>query len=139
MSEPRYLVSITTGLARALYAQGRFDEAQQLTDEAQEADVPDAEAWSGALNLRAMLLARHGQFSAARRVLAEAEAHIAPAASALTQAEVLMAKAEVDRLAAAPDQAAASLRAALRIFEDLRAVQLAAQIKAALATIAIRS
>ena len=139
MSERRYLVAVTTGLAGALYAQGRFDEAQQLADEAQAADVPDADAWSGALNLRAMLLARRGQFPAARRLLAEAEALITPASSALTRAEVLRAKAEVDRLAEAPDQAAASLRAALRIYEDRRATQLAAQIRAALATIAIQA
>jgi tetratricopeptide (TPR) repeat protein len=137
MSERRYLVVVTTRLAGALYAQGRFDEAQQMADEAQAADVPDADAWSGALNLRAMLLARRGQLPAARRLLAEAEALITPTSSALTQAEVLIAEAEVDRLAGAPDQAAASLRAALRIYEDRRATQLAAQIRAALATIAV--
>jgi len=49
---------------------------------------------------------------------------------------VLVAKAEVDQLAGAPDQAAASLRAALRIYEDRRARQLAAQIRAALAGLA---
>jgi hypothetical protein len=76
--------------------------------------VPDADAWSGALNLRAMLLARRAQFPAARRLLAEAEALITPASSAVTRADVLIAKAEVDRLAGAPDHAAASLRAALR-------------------------
>jgi tetratricopeptide (TPR) repeat protein len=137
MSERRYLVTVTTGLAKALYAQGRFDEAQQMADEAQAADVPDADAWSGALNLRAMLLARRGRFPAARRLLAEAEALITPASSASTRAEVLIAKAEVDRLAGALDHAAASLRAALRIYEDRRATQLAAQIRAALATIAV--
>jgi tetratricopeptide (TPR) repeat protein len=137
MSERRYLVVVTTRLAGTLYAQGRFDEAQQMADEAQAADVPDADAWSGALNLRAMLLARRGQFPAARRLLAEAEALITPASSALTQAEVLIAEAEVDRLAGAPDQAVASLRAALRIYEDRRATQLAAQTRAALATSAV--
>jgi len=137
MSERRYLVVVTTRLAGALYAQGRFGEAQQMADEAQAADVPDADVWSGALNLRAMLLAQRGQFPAARRLLAEAEARITPASSPLTQAEMLMAEAEVDRLAEAPDQAAASLRAALRIYEDRRATQLAAQIRAALATIAV--
>jgi predicted ATPase/DNA-binding SARP family transcriptional activator len=139
MSERRYLVTVTTGLAGALYAQGRFDEAQQMADEAHAADVPDADAWSGALNLRAKLLARRGQFPAARRLLAEAEALITPASSALTRAEVLIAKAEVDRLAGAPEQVAASLHAALRIYEDRRATQLAAQVRAALATIAIQA
>jgi predicted ATPase/DNA-binding SARP family transcriptional activator len=136
MSERRYLVTVTAGLAGALYAQGRFDEAQQMADEAQAADVPDAAGWSGALNVRAMLLARRGQFAAARRLVAEAEALITPASSALTRARLLAAKAEVNRLAGARDQAAASLRAALRIYEDCRAPQLATQVRAALATIA---
>jgi len=139
MSERRYLVTVTTGLAKALYAQDRFDEAQQMADEAQAADVPDADAWSGALNLRAMLVARRGQFPVARRLLAEAEALITPASSASTRAEVLIAKAEVDRLAGALDHTAASLRAALRIYEDRRATQLAAQIRATLATIAVNA
>jgi hypothetical protein len=42
----------------------------------------------------------------------------------------------VGRLAGAPDQAAASLRAALRIYDDRRATRLAAQIRAALAAVA---
>jgi hypothetical protein len=49
---------------------------------------------------------------------------------------VLVAKAEVNRLAGAPDQAAASLRNALRIYEDRRATQLASQIKTALTGLA---
>jgi hypothetical protein len=68
--------------------------------------------------------------------VAEAEALITPASSALTRARLLAAKAEVNRLAGARDQAAASLRAALRIYEDCRAPQLATQVRAALATIA---
>jgi tetratricopeptide (TPR) repeat protein len=139
MSERRYLVTVTTGLARALYAQGRFNEAQQMADEARAAGVADAEAWSGGLNLRAMLLARCGQFPAARDLLAEAEARISPATSALTRAELLRAKAEVDLLAGAPDRATASLHAALGLYEDRLATQLAAQIRADLAAIAVRA
>jgi len=54
---------------------------------------------------------------------------------AVLQAETLMAKAEVNRLAGAPDQAGASLRAALRIYEDRQAVPLAEQARAALASL----
>jgi tetratricopeptide (TPR) repeat protein len=136
MGERRYLVDVTTMLAEALYAQGRFDEAQQMTDEAQAANVPDVDIGTGPLSLRAKLLARRGQFPAARRLMAEAEALITPATSVLIRAEVLVAKAEVNRLAGAPDQAAASLRNALRIYEDRRATQLASQIKTALTGLA---
>jgi len=51
---------------------------------------------------------------------------------------VLVAKAEVSRLAGDPVQAAASLRAALRIYQERRATALARQIEAALAGLAAR-
>jgi len=136
MGERRYSVEVAVGLAEALYAQGRFDEAQQMTDHAQAANPADADWWNRTLNLRAMLLARSRQFSAAMRLVAEAEA-LTSARSANFRAEVMVAKAEVNRLAGARDEAAASLRAALRIYEDRRATQLASQIRAALATLAI--
>jgi hypothetical protein len=54
-------------LAEALYRQGRLDEAQLMTEEAQSIavrDDPDAQArWR---TVRAKLLARRGQFPAAR-------------------------------------------------------------------------
>jgi hypothetical protein len=46
-----------------------------------------------------------------------------------------MARAEVDRLAGAPEQAQASLRAALRIYTDRHATSLAGQATAALANL----
>jgi hypothetical protein len=46
-----------------------------------------------------------------------------------------MTKAEVNRLAGARDQAAASLRAALRIAQDRHAAPLIDQAKAALASL----
>ena len=52
------------------------------------------------------------------------------------QADVLEARAEVERLAGAPGQAAASLRAALQIYEDRRATALAERTRAALASLA---
>ena len=50
--------------------------------------------------------------------------------------DVLKARAEVERLAGAPGQAAASLRAALDIYEEQRATTLAGQTRAALASLA---
>jgi hypothetical protein len=51
----------------------------------------------------------------------------------LVQADVLEAEAEVERLAGAPGRAAASLRAALQIYQDRQATRLARQATAALA------
>jgi tetratricopeptide (TPR) repeat protein len=135
MGEQGYLSSIAGLLAEALYAQGRLDEAQQMTEEAQAAATPcdiDAQAhWRAA---RAKLLARGGQFPAAQALVDEAAALVSPTSWAALQAEILMAKAEVDQLAGALDQAAASLRAALRIGQDRHAVSLIDRAKAALAS-----
>ena len=126
-----YLVDLAVLLANALYDQGRFDEAQQLIDEASADPSPDK---IGATWLtEAKLLARRGQFAAARQLLGQAVAPMSPASWPLAQAEVLESRAEVERLAGEPGRAAASLRAALRIYEDRRATTLAKRAKAALA------
>ena len=136
MGERGYLSSLAGVLAEAVYRQGRLDEAQQLTEEARAlaaGDDLDAQArWRATT---AKLLARRGQFPAARRLAAEAVALVPPTSWAVLQAETLMARAEVDRLAGAPGLAEASLREALRIYEDRRAVPLAEQAKTALASL----
>ena len=76
-----------------------------------------------------------GQFPAARRLVDEAETLVSPTSRAALQAGILMAQAEVDRLAGAPEQAKASLRAALRIYQDRHATPLADQAAAALASL----
>jgi predicted ATPase/DNA-binding SARP family transcriptional activator len=123
-------------LGEALCAQDRLDEAQQMTEEAQAAAAPDDidphAQWRAT---RAKLLARRGEFSAARRLVDEAQALIPPTSRPLPKAETLVAEAEVNRLAGAPDQAAVCLRAALRIYEDWRATSLAEKVRAVLAAL----
>ena len=123
-------------LAEALYAQGRLDQAQQMTQQAQAAAAPDdtdAQArWRAA---RAKVLARAGQFPAAHTLLDEADALVSPTCWAALQAEILLARAEVDRLAGAPERAEASLRAALRIYQGRHATPLVDQVTAALANL----
>jgi predicted ATPase/DNA-binding SARP family transcriptional activator len=131
-----YLSSLLPRLAEVEYALGRTGEAQRLTEESEalaEADDLDAQArWRAA---RAKVLAQRGQFTAASQLVGEAEALIAPTTWADLQAEILVAKAEVSKLAGAPAEAAASLREALRFYEDRRVVPLADQIRAALASL----
>jgi tetratricopeptide (TPR) repeat protein len=85
---------------------------------------------------RAEVLARVGQFPAAQALLDEASALVSPTCWASLQAQVLLARAEVDRLAGTPERAAASLRAALRIYRDRHAAPLVEQATAALAGLA---
>jgi tetratricopeptide (TPR) repeat protein len=136
MGERGYLSTVVGYLAEALYAQGRLDEAQGMTEEAEAATGPsDIDAKARWRAIRAKLLARAGQFPAARRLAAEAEALVSPTPWAALKVQVLMTKAEVNRLAGARDQAAVSLRAALRIAQDRHAAPLIDQAKAALASL----
>jgi predicted ATPase/DNA-binding XRE family transcriptional regulator len=135
MGEQWYLGQIAGLLALALYAQGLLDDAQQVIEEAEITVGPSNN--EGLMLLRsakAKVLARRGQFPAARQLIAEAEAEIS-SASWITRVKLLMAKAEVSRLTGTPDQAAASLRAALRIYEDRHVLPLAEQVKAMLASL----
>jgi predicted ATPase/DNA-binding SARP family transcriptional activator len=133
MGEHRLVHDLIGLLADALYKQGRFDEAQQLLDEA------DTRPWNTVYSTwltEAKLLARRGQFAAARALVSQAEARQSPTSAPMPRADVLRARAEVERLAGAPGQAAASLRAALDIYEQQRATALASQVRAALASLA---
>jgi tetratricopeptide (TPR) repeat protein len=124
-------------LAEVLYAQGRIEEAQQMTEQAQAAAPPgDIDAQARWRSARAKLVARGGQFPAARTLLDEAAALVSATSWAVLQAEILMAKAEVDRLAGEREQAESSLRAALHIYQDRHATTLADQAAAALASLA---
>jgi predicted ATPase len=134
MGERGYLSTVAGRLAEALCAQGRLEEAQQVTEQAQEAAAPDdIDAQARWRAVRARLLARADQFPAARILLDEADTLVSPTSWAALQAGILMARAEVDRLAAAPGQAEASLRSALRIYTDRHAIPLADQATTALA------
>jgi tetratricopeptide (TPR) repeat protein len=128
-----YVVDLAVLLADALYEQGRFDEAQQLIDQA------NAEPSPASVNItqltEAKLLARRGQSAAARQLVSHAEALLSPTSAPLVRADMLRARAEVERLAGTPGQAAASLRAALQIYEDRRASALAERTRAALASL----
>lgn len=137
MGDRRYFADIAIMLAEALYAQGRFDVAQQMTEEARAAlVVPEVNLQPSCLAMQAQLLARRGRFSAARRLMDEAEALLAPVSSPWDDGWMLVTKAEVKRLAGTPDAAAADLREALRIYEDRRAPALAMPVRTALASLA---
>jgi ATP/maltotriose-dependent transcriptional regulator MalT len=123
-------------LAEALYAQGHLEEVQWLTERAQATAVPDdieVQVWWRAA--RAKLLASNGQSSAARLLIDEAEKLVSPTSCAVLQVQTHMAKAEVNRLAGEPGQAAASLRAALRICNGRNAAALADQASTALVSL----
>jgi len=136
MGERGFSSSVAGWLAEALYAQGRLGEAQQMTQEGQAAASDDIDAQARWRAVRAKVLARAGQFPAAQALLDTAAALVSPTSWATLQAQILLARAEVDQLAGAPERAEGSLRAALRIYADRHAAPLAEQAAAALADLA---
>ena len=124
IGEQGFLSTVAGMLAEALYVQGRLDEERQITGEARAAAAPDdVDALTRWRVVRAKILARGGQFPAARALLDQAAALVSPTSWATLQAQVLMARTEVDRLAGTPEQAQASLRAALRTATDRHATR----------------
>jgi tetratricopeptide (TPR) repeat protein len=74
-----YLSTGVGRLAEAVYALGRLDEAQQITEEARATTSPgDIDAQARWRTARARILARSGQFPAARPLVDEAEALDSP-------------------------------------------------------------
>ena len=131
-----FLPTMLPSLAEAVYTQGRLDEADQLTEEANAlAAAGDFDTQARWRATRAKILARRGQHAAARQLADEAEALVAPTSWTALQAEVLEAKAEVSRLAGAAAEAETCLRAALGIHEQRRASALASRTRAALASL----
>ena len=137
MGERGWRASVATLLAEAVYAQGRLDQALRLTEEADECAGPDDfDAQARWRAIRAKVLARRGQYRAAAQLAEEAVALVPAASDPSELAELLVAQAEVLRLAGALDQAEASLRRALQLYENRRITPLAGQTRALLASLA---
>ena len=79
IGEQGFLSTVAGMLAEALYVQGRLDEARQITGETRAAAAPDdVDAQTRWRAARAKILARGGQFPAARALLDEAAALVSP-------------------------------------------------------------
>jgi Flp pilus assembly protein TadD len=99
LGERGYLSSAVCKLADAVYAQGRQEEAERLTQEAQLATADDTDAQIRWRTIKAKLLARRGQFQAAQRLADEAVALVSRTRWGPLAGEVLVGKAEVSQLA----------------------------------------
>jgi hypothetical protein len=93
MGERGFLGTITGLLAEALYAQGRPDEAREMTEETQVTAAPgDLEAQARWRVVQTQVLARIGQSPAERALLDEAAGLISPTSRAMLKAQVLTAR-----------------------------------------------
>jgi tetratricopeptide (TPR) repeat protein len=118
MGERSWLCSLAAFLAEALYLQGRFDEAEDWIRRAEDAaGQHDLGAQADIRSVRAKVLARRGEFEAAERMAREGVDLAARTSETDHEGDGYFDLAEVLRLAGKPDDAAAALQDALRLWE----------------------
>jgi predicted ATPase/class 3 adenylate cyclase len=118
MGEKGILPTIVGELARAVYARGGYDEAEQLSRAAEEL-AADEDVVSHALgrSVLARVLARRGEHEPARRLAEEAVELIRPTGELVLHADTLLALAEVLELSGDVAAARRWLGDALALFE----------------------
>jgi predicted ATPase/DNA-binding SARP family transcriptional activator len=134
-----YLSTMALFLADGLYAQGRYQEAERLVDQASATALGDD--LDDQVHLRmigARLRARRAEMDVAERLAQEAAVFV-PRGRPRLRAEALLAKAEVLILAGKDEEAAPALNEALDLFEEMRAVPLAQQARTLLEKLAADS
>jgi DNA-binding SARP family transcriptional activator/class 3 adenylate cyclase/tetratricopeptide (TPR) repeat protein len=119
IGEGTHFSSLSEALAGAVYAQGRYDEAEQLTRECEASagpnDVQSNIMWRA---VRAKVLARRGDLDGAE-VLAREALELADGSDfLLAHANALVDLAEVLGLASRPHEAADALRRARDLYEQ---------------------
>jgi class 3 adenylate cyclase/tetratricopeptide (TPR) repeat protein len=114
-----YFSTIAALLARAVYAQGRDEEAEQLTRECEQAARPN-DVFSNILwrATRAQVLARRRDLGAAEALAREAVVFAADSDFLDAHGDALRDLAEVHRLAGRANDARAALEQALHFYEQ---------------------
>jgi class 3 adenylate cyclase/tetratricopeptide (TPR) repeat protein/type II secretory pathway predicted ATPase ExeA len=135
MGEKYFLSTAAGELARAVYAQGRYEEAEELTRMAAELSAED-DLTSQALwrSVRAKTLARRGLGPEAEELAREAVDLLLDTDALVLQADALEDLAEVLALAGSED-ARACLEEALRLLERKDNVVSAERLRASLRTL----
>ena len=114
-----YLSTIAPILARAVYLQGRVEEAEQLTRVSEgAADPDDVTSQSGWRSVRALALARRGMTEEAVSLAREAVMIMERTDLLDSRAEALLDLAEVLRLGGRASEAATAASEALRLWEQ---------------------
>jgi DNA-binding SARP family transcriptional activator len=110
--------SLAALLAEAVYAQGRYDEAEALVQEARAASQPiDVQCQTIWRTVTAKVLARRGTPERAEKLISEAIAYVEQSDFLPVQAQALMDRAEVLELAGRADAACRVLEEVERLWE----------------------
>ena len=119
MGERAYLSTRAAELAeKALYVQGKYDEAERFAKLGLEAGASDdIETQARGRAALAKVFARRGKFEASKRLAREAVELVDPTDFVELKGDVLMDVAEVFRLASRPEEAASAARRARATYE----------------------
>jgi class 3 adenylate cyclase/tetratricopeptide (TPR) repeat protein len=131
VGELAYLSSAAPQLAEALFAQGRNEEALRVTERWHPdrlTDPEDSDAQIGWRAVRAKILARAGSIEEAVRLAREATEMAAGIDFLNLRAKALADLAEVLRLAGEPEESAAAVQEATRLYEQKGNVAAAARL-----------
>jgi class 3 adenylate cyclase/tetratricopeptide (TPR) repeat protein len=118
MGEQGFRSTVAAYIARALYGQGRLDEADELARRAEQSSAADdiwSKTWAG--GTRAKVLARRGDDREAEQMAREAAARIEGTDALDLRGGALLDLADVLMLAGRKHEARASAEAALGLFE----------------------
>jgi DNA-binding SARP family transcriptional activator/tetratricopeptide (TPR) repeat protein len=125
--------SFATLLAQAVYALGRYDEAEDLARETRDASRPiDVQSETVWRTVKAKVLARRGESHAAEELAREAIAFVEQSDFLPVHADALMDLAEILRLAGCPGEAGPAVEEAIRLYEQKGNVVAAAKARAQL-------
>lgn len=125
-------------LQRALYEQGRYDDARAAVASIDQPPVADAESTIKRCGVPALLLARERRFADAERVVREGIAFAGRTDLLAWKADLLMDLGEVLELAGRPDEAFHAVTRALRRYAGKGHAVGAARARARLGSLASR-
>jgi tetratricopeptide (TPR) repeat protein len=117
IGEKSHFSSVSGLLARAVCAQGRYDEADRISRESEEAARPnDIHAHILWRTARAQALAERGELETAEKLAREAVAFAAESDFLDSHGDALLELAEVMRLTGRPKEAVGVVREAERLY-----------------------
>ena len=128
------LSTLSVDLPRAVYEQGRYDEARALVAAIDETPAPSDLEWQiKRRGIHARLLAREGRVAEAERLAREGVAIAAGTDLLWFHADVIVDLVHVLRMAGRPEEAAGAAVEALRLYERKGIVPSAAAARALIA------
>jgi class 3 adenylate cyclase/tetratricopeptide (TPR) repeat protein len=131
IGEQSHFSSLATVLAQAVYAQGRYEDADVLAGEARDASrLIDVQCQTISRTVKAKVLARRGERSAAEELAREAIEFVEESDFLPVRGEALVDVAEVFQLIGRADEAGPALEAAVRLHEQKGNAAAAARARA---------